>query len=67
MTDRPEPLRVPVTDDVACTLCPRAIPDGEAYDAYVMGFPQDDESFLLVVCERCAVKTLVLDTLDGVV
>ena len=65
MTDRPEPLRVVVPEDVTCTLCQRAVPDDQEYDAYVMGFQQEDESFLLLVCERCAVKTLVLDTLEG--
>lgn len=58
---RPEPLRVTVPEDVTCTLCSRAIPDDQEYEAQVIGSQQDDECFLLLMCERCSARNMVID------
>lgn len=61
MTDRPEPLRVVVPEDVTCTLCSKAVPDDQEYEAHVLGHQQQDEYFLLLMCVACSVCNWVMD------
>lgn len=54
VTDRPSPLRVPVPAVVICTICKCAVPDDDSVAADLMGRQQDDEDFLVVLCDQCS-------------
>lgn len=56
-----ETTKVTVPEDVTCTLCRRAVPDDQEYEASVIGTSTDDEMFLLLMCESCASRHMVMD------
>ncbi len=53
---RPAPLRVTVPIDVVCTICKCVVPEDDDLTADLMGRQQDDEDFLVVLCDDCSTK-----------